>query len=318
MKLGEYNLKKTVIAIVGPTAVGKTKLSLEIAKHLNGEIISGDSMQIYKGMDIGTAKVTTEEMQGIPHYMINIKNPEESFSVAQFQQYVQKYIHKIHEHNKIPIIVGGSGLYIQATLFDYNFSDQKRDKHLTKQLEQKVAEEGIEPLYNRLKRLDPDQAKKIHPNNHRRVIRAIEIYELTGKTMTQRQQEQSNESPYNNIFIGLEMERKLLYTRINERVDQMIEQGLEKEVKSLYDQGFQNAQSMKAIGYKEFIPYFEGEQTFEETVRILKRNSRRYAKRQYTWFKNKMDINWYMIKPETIQKSFQTILTDLAGILSER
>lgn len=311
-------MKKTVIAIVGPTAVGKTKLSIEIAKRFNGHIISGDSMQIYRGMDIGTAKITKEEMQGIPHYMIDLKEPNESFSVVDFQQYVQKYIRNITAHQKLPIIVGGSGLYIQATLYNYNFSEHRRDHTLTKKLEQEVAEKGIAPLYQRLQEIDPEQAKKIHPNNHRRVIRAIEVFELTGKTMTEYQQIQPEDSPYDIIFIGLEMEREKLYNRINERIDLMIKQGLEEEVRSLYSKGLKNAQSMKAIGYKEFIPYFEGKQTLEQTIKILKRNTRRYAKRQYTWFKNKLDINWYMIEPESIDKTFQTILSDLAGHLQEK
>src|SRR5690625_3355625 len=275
-------------------------------------------MQIYKGMDIGTAKITPEEMQGIPHYMIDLKKPGEPFSVADFQKHVQKYIMKISHQHKRPIIVGGSGLYIQAALFNYNFSDHRRDGALTKRLEQEVIEKGINTLYSRLKKIDPEQADNIHTNNHRRVIRAIEIFELTGKTMTQYQKEQKLESPYNIIFIGLEMDRKLLYHRINKRIDLMIEQGLEEEVRSLYEQGLKKSQSMKAIGYKEFVPYFEGQQSFEDTVHLMKRNTRRYAKRQYTWFKNKLDINWYMLSPNTTQNKFQTILSDLEGFLQKK
>lgn len=311
-------MKKTVIAIVGPTAVGKTKLSIEIAKRFNGEIISGDSMQVYRGLDIGTAKISEEEMQGIPHYMIDMKDPEEDFSAADFQFYVQTFIDEISSHKKVPVIVGGSGLYIQAALYDYNFSKQKRNDAVTNRLENEMEIKGIMPLYNRLKEIDPEQANKIHPNNHRRVIRALEIYEMTGLTMTEYQQEQKLESPYKLILIGLEMDRELLYNRINHRIDTMIENGLVAEVNYLYNQGFASSPSMKAIGYKEFLPYIKEEQSLDRSIELLKRNSRRYAKRQYTWFKNKMDIRWYTITPETIDERYRMILNDLAGILKKR
>ncbi|MEC5422611.1 tRNA (adenosine(37)-N6)-dimethylallyltransferase MiaA [Virgibacillus sp. C22-A2] len=311
-------MKKTVIAIVGPTAVGKTKLSIEIAKRYNGEVISGDSMQVYKGMDIGTAKITNSEMQGIPHYMLDIKEPNENFSAADFQYYVQNYIDKITGSGKIPIIVGGSGLYIQAALYNYNFSETKRDDSITNRLEKEIEKIGITPLYQRLKKVDPEQAEKIHPNNYRRVIRALEIYETTGLTMTDYQQKQNLESPYNIVFIGLEMDRELLYNRINQRIEKMMEDGLLNEVQRIYEQGSKDSQSMSAIGYKEFIPYFRGEQNLEHCVNLLKRNSRRYAKRQYTWFRNRMDINWYTVTPELIKEKFRIILADLAGFLESK
>ncbi|WP_163971298.1 tRNA (adenosine(37)-N6)-dimethylallyltransferase MiaA [Oceanobacillus halotolerans] len=311
-------MKKTIIAIVGPTAVGKTKLSIEIAKQFNGEIISGDSMQVYRGMDIGTAKIKEHEKQGIPHYLIDSLDPHESFSVADFQSSVNDHIEEITSRNKLPIIVGGSGLYIQAALFDYNFADEKRDPTITKKFESIIAKQGIKPLYEQLKRVDPEEASKIHPNNHRRVVRALEIVETTGKTKSQLQEEQNQSSPYNVILIGLEMDRQLLYERINLRIDQMVADGLVEEVRTLYKQGLQNAQSMKAIGYKEFIPFFKGEQELEHCIDILKRNSRRYAKRQYTWFKNKMDITWYTVEPNTINEKFGIILRDLAGILKDK
>lgn len=311
-------MKKTVIVIMGPTAVGKTRLSIDIAKQFNGEIISGDSMQVYKGMDIGTAKITEDEMQGVTHHMIDIKNPDEAFSVADFQYYVQKYIDEITSRGKLPIIAGGSGLYIQAALFDYNFSEQKRNDAFTTRLEQILDEDGAMALYQRLKDIDPEQAAKIHPNNHRRVIRALEVYETTGMTMTAYQQKQSKRSPYNLLLIGLDMERELLYKQINHRVDVMLENGLVEEVKYLYRQGFEDCQSMKAIGYKELIPYLKGEQQLKDSVELLKRNSRRYAKRQYTWFKNKMDITWYQLTPDTINEKFSTIFADLAGLLKKK
>lgn len=311
-------LKKTVIVIVGPTAVGKTKLSIEIAKKFNGEVISGDSMQVYQGMDIGTAKVTTNEMQGIPHYMLDILRPNEQFSVADFQLHVQRHINDITAKGKLPIIAGGSGLYIQAALYDYNFSKQKRDEQVTKQLEDELNEKGIKALYSHLKEIDPKQAEKIHPNNHRRVIRALEIYKLTGKTMSENQKNQQKESPYQIIFIGLEMDRTILYNQINKRIDMMLDNGLEAEVRNLYNRGFRDCQSMKAIGYKEFIPFFEGLETLEQSVEILKRNSRRYAKRQYTWFRNKFDIHWFTMHPEDFTNTFEKVFKYLEGFLSQK
>ncbi|GAA0444912.1 tRNA (adenosine(37)-N6)-dimethylallyltransferase MiaA [Lentibacillus halophilus] len=308
-------MKQTVIAIVGPTAVGKSRVSAEVAKAFDGEIISGDSMQVYKGLDIGTAKISEEEKQGIPHYMIDILHPDEAFSAADFQHYVQHNIQHIASKHKLPIIAGGSGLYIQATLFHYNFSDQRRDKHVTKQLEQELDTYGAVRLYQRLQRLDPDQAAKIHPNNHRRLIRALEIYETTGRTMSEYQQNQVNESDYHPIFIGLEMDRDQLYERINSRVDRMMADGLLDEVRRLYDHGYGDSQAMRAIGYKEFVPYFKDEQTLEESIRLLKRNSRRYAKRQYTWFKNKLNVHWYTITPSTMEATVAKISNDLAGML---
>ncbi|WP_042144680.1 tRNA (adenosine(37)-N6)-dimethylallyltransferase MiaA [Paucisalibacillus sp. EB02] len=308
-------MKQKVIAIVGPTAVGKTRLSIEVAKKFGGEIISGDSMQVYKGMDIGTAKIKEEEMEGIPHHMLDIKSPDEEFSVADFQYYVQKYIKEISARNHIPIIVGGSGLYIQAVLQDYNFSKEKRDDAVTKRLEDEMKQNGIDSLFNRLKIIDPNQAEKIHPNNFRRVLRALEIFEKTGLTMTEYQKQQSNISPYESMLVGLEMERVILYSRINQRVDDMVKEGLLEEVKVLIEKGYQNYQSMKAIGYKELIPYFSGEVSLDESLEILKRNSRRYAKRQYTWFKNKMDVNWYELTPSTMNEKIKDILANLAGFI---
>ncbi|SDJ70773.1 tRNA (adenosine(37)-N6)-dimethylallyltransferase MiaA [Sediminibacillus albus] len=311
-------MKPFVIAVVGPTAVGKTSLSIEIAKRFQGEVISGDSMQIYKGMDIGTAKITKEETEGIPHHMIDIKNPDQAFSVADFQLLVRHHMEDILERNKLPIIAGGTGLYIQAALYGYNFSEQKRDEGFHMQIEEEIEQKGIETVFARLQEVDPEQAKKIHPNNKRRVIRALEVYETTGMPMSEYQANQQQESDYQPIFIGLEMDRELLYQRINQRVDQMMEQGLLQEVKKLYDQGLEQAQSMKAIGYKEFLPYFKGEASLESSVQLLKRNSRRFAKRQFTWFKNKLNVEWYEITPEQKQQKFEIILSDLAGMLDKK
>lgn len=310
-------MKQKVIAIVGPTAVGKTKLSLEIAKKFNGQIISGDSMQVYKGMDIGTAKIKEEDKQGIAHYMIDIKDPDDGFSAADFQKNVRYYIDEISSAHQLPVVVGGSGLYIQSALYNYNFASDARNPERTAELEKELDEIGAVKLHERLKTIDPEQALKVHPNNHRRLIRALEIFETTGKTITDYQAEQK-ESDYEPILIGLEMDRTILYNQINKRVDKMMQDGLLYEVHNLYEKGFENHQSMRAIGYKEFIPYFKGEYSLEKAVELLKQNSRRFAKRQYTWFKNKMNVSWYTVTPDTIDEKIQTILSDLAGMLEEK
>ncbi|MFQ3543246.1 tRNA (adenosine(37)-N6)-dimethylallyltransferase MiaA [Halobacillus rhizosphaerae] len=308
-------MKPLVVSVVGPTAVGKSRLGVEIAKQFSGEVISGDSMQIYRGMDIGTAKVTTKEMEGIPHHMIDIKNPQESFSVAEFQEKVQSLIVEITERGHLPVLVGGTGLYIQATLFNFNFSDQPKDEEVYKRLEEELKIEGAEAMYARLVKIDPSQAAKIHPNNERRVLRALEIHEATGKTMSEYQNLQAEDGDFRPIIIGLEMDREQLYKRINMRVDEMMKDGLLEEVEALYRDGLEDAQSMKAIGYKEFVPYLKGEYSLDRAVELLKRNSRRYAKRQYTYFRNKMQVQWYEVTEENYEDKFTTILRDLAGMM---
>ncbi|WP_208592632.1 tRNA (adenosine(37)-N6)-dimethylallyltransferase MiaA [Gracilibacillus suaedae] len=310
-------MKEKLIVIVGPTAVGKTALSIEVAKKFNGEVISGDSMQIYRGLDIGTAKVTEAEKAGVPHYMIDILDPVDSFSVADFQKQVQENIDRILEKNKRPIIAGGTGLYIQSVLYDYQFADSERSNEYHEQIEIEMEREGIDYVYQRLQQVDPLQAEKIHPNNRRRLIRALEVYDRTGMTMTEYQQKQQVESRYDFRIVGLEMDRSLLYERINQRVDQMVEEGLIDEVKRLYQAGLENSQAMRGIGYKEILPYIRGEQSLEEAIDTLKRNSRRFAKRQYTWFKNKMPVDWYSITVETKNQVFQNILADLEGFYKE-
>ncbi|WP_181348603.1 tRNA (adenosine(37)-N6)-dimethylallyltransferase MiaA [Thalassobacillus sp. CUG 92003] len=307
-------MKSKVIAVVGPTAVGKSALGVLIAKQMNGEIISGDSMQIYRTMDIGTAKIAQEEAEGIPHHLLDIKDPDEPFSVAEFKERVQLLIDDITNRGKLPIIVGGTGLYIQSVLYDFQFSDQGRDKAVSERLAALLEREGPQSLHERLNKIDPVQAEKIHPNNTRRVIRALEVFETTGMTMTDFHNRQVEEQPYDHVLVGLEMDRDVLYQRINERVDYMVEQGLLQEVSRLYWNGYRDAPAMKAIGYKEFIPYLEGVYDFDYAVALLKRNSRRYAKRQYTYFKNKFDIQWYTIAPSDYQEKFETILSDLAGM----
>ncbi|MBO1580937.1 tRNA (adenosine(37)-N6)-dimethylallyltransferase MiaA [Bacillus sp. XF8] len=290
--MGELQREKVAV-IIGPTAVGKTKLSIDLAKALNGEIISGDSMQIYRTMDIGTAKVTTEEMEGIPHYMIDIKNPEDSFSVAEFQELVRGHIREITERGKLPIIVGGTGLYIQSVLYDYQFTDEAGDPVYREKLEKLATEHGVEYVHKKLQEVDPESANRIHANNVRRVIRALEIFRTTGQKMSDQLEKQENELLYDVSLIGLTMDREMLYDRINLRVDLMVGQGLLQEVNTLYENGVRDCQSIQAIGYKEIYNYFEGHISLEEAIMQLKTNSRRYAKRQLTWFRNKMDVTWF-------------------------
>ena len=279
-----------VIAIVGPTAVGKTALSIQLAKAFNGEIINGDSMQVYRELHIGTAKITQEEMEGIPHHLLDIKEPEENFSVAEYQKLVRGKIEEITLKGKIPIIVGGTGLYIQSVLYDFRFTEQpNRDETRLAELENMAPYK----LFEHLQSLDPEAAKDIHPNNIQRVIRAIERVELTGKQKNDIEQNQGHEDIYQHYIIGLSIEREQLYNRINDRVDIMLEKGLLEEVKMLYSKGIRNVQSIQAIGYKEIYAYLDGEVSFEEAIEQLKQNSRRYAKRQLTYFRNKMDIHWY-------------------------
>lgn len=285
--------KKKLVVLIGPTAVGKTKTSIELAKHYNGEIISGDSMQIYKGMDIGTAKITKEEMDGIQHHLIDIKAPNESFSAAEFQQIVREKIIEISSRGKLPMIVGGTGLYIQSVLYDYQFSEAPSDERYRQELEKKAIQNGNVWLHKELMKLDPKSGENIHPNNVRRVIRAMEIFHCTGKTMTDYQETQTPEKLYDAAIIGLTMERDKLYERINHRVDVMMENGLLNEVQNLYKMGMKDCQSIQAIGYKELYEFFNGYVSLEEAIVNLKQNSRRYAKRQLTWFRNKMDVSWF-------------------------
>ncbi|MBW8348965.1 tRNA (adenosine(37)-N6)-dimethylallyltransferase MiaA [Bacillus sp. IITD106] len=301
-----------LVVIVGPTAVGKTKLSIEIAKRFNGEIISGDSMQVYKGMDIGTAKITNEEMEGIPHHLIDIKQPDETFSVAEFQQLVREKITEITNRNALPIIVGGTGLYIQSVIYDYHFSENESD-HPQLNVDDKTPLE----LHKKLESIDPESAQKIHPNNVRRVIRAIEIFEQTGKTMSELQSEQKKTILYNTALIGLTMDREKLYERINKRVDMMMEEGLLSEVEHFYKSGIsRDAQSVKAIGYKEIYDYLDGKVSLDDAITHLKKNTRNYAKRQFTWFRNKMDIAWFdMTEEREHLKKTREIIDFIAGKL---
>ncbi|MFY4773977.1 tRNA (adenosine(37)-N6)-dimethylallyltransferase MiaA [Metabacillus sp. RGM 3146] len=308
--------KEKLVVLIGPTAVGKTALSIKLAQKMNAEIISGDSMQIYRGMDIGTAKISFEEMENVPHHLLDIKNPEESFSAAEFQQRARSLITEISSRGKLPMIVGGTGLYIQSVLYDYEFTETASDEAFRDEKEKEWQEHGEEFLHNQLKNIDPVSAERIHPNNVRRVIRALEIQHCTGNTMTEFLEKQNAIFQYDAALIGLTVSRDLLYERINQRVDIMIESGLLKEVESLYQSGLRNAQSIQAIGYKEIYRYLEGEIPFSEAVLQLKQNSRRYAKRQLTWFRNKMNVEWFdMTPPIDINQKAHEIFTYAAGKL---
>lgn len=290
-----------VVAIVGPTASGKTALSLELARRLNGEIINGDSMQIYRDMTIGTAKILPEEMDGIPHHLLDIKDPEDSFSVAEYQKLVREKIEEIRLRGKLPILVGGTGLYIQAVLFDYRFTEGPVDHRLRDSLNEELEKHGFEHMHQKLMELDPES--DIHPNNTRRVVRAIEIL-MSGQEKGDRNLALS--PMYNEVIIGLDIPRDILYERINERVDVMMERGLVEEVQSLRQRGIKDAQSIQAIGYKEMYSYLDGQWTLEEAVQKLKQNSRKYAKRQFTYFKNKLPIFWVNALADT-EKNLQEI-----------
>nr|WP_300092673.1 tRNA (adenosine(37)-N6)-dimethylallyltransferase MiaA [Sedimentibacter sp.] len=291
-------MSNKIIVIVGPTAVGKTYVSVELAKKLGTEIISADSMQIYKGMDVGTAKIKDEEKQGIVHHMIDLISPDENYSVSDFKTEAEKNIDNILSRGKIPVIVGGSGLYVNSLIYDLDFSNAKSNDKLRDYYTYYHQEHGEDALYEKLKKIDPESAEKIHKNNVKRVIRALEVYDLTGKKFSQMNTDiRKKSSKYDFILIGLSMDRKTLYERINQRVDKMIDDGLVEEVKSLLDKGFEkNLISMQAIGYKEIIEFLEGNITFEEAVNILKRNTRHFAKRQFTWFLKDENVKWFNIE----------------------
>lgn len=286
--------KKPLIVLTGPTAVGKTALSVELAKKIGGEIISADSMQVYKYMDIGSAKIKKEEMQGIAHHLIDVLNPEEEFHVFRFQEMAKKAMEGIYERGHIPIIAGGTGFYIQALLYDIGFGEEEGASDVRLRLEKEAAEIGNEALHERLKLVDPESAEMIHPNNVKRVIRALEFYELNGsKISLHNKTEREKESPYHFCYFVLNDERELLYQRIEARVDEMIQEGLVDEVHRLKDMGYHKAMvSMQGLGYKEILAFLDGECTLEEAIRVIKRDTRHFAKRQLTWFRRERDVIW--------------------------
>ena len=287
---------KKVLVITGPTAVGKTKFGIECAGLFDGEIISGDSIQIYKGLDIGSAKPDKEELSQAVHHLIDIKDPDESYSVKEFQELCREKIDEISEEGKLPIIVGGTGLYIKAALYDYVFFDEEEEDD---QYEELTNEE----LYERLKEKDPKALEKIHINNRKRLVRALNIYEKHKKGISEIKDEQEHKPIYDCLIIGLTAERKVLFERIDKRVDQMIKDGLVQEIQGLLDAGIGfDRQSMQGIGYKEFKDYFDGNKTLPECVEEVKINSRHFAKRQYTFFNHQLDVKWFEDRSEALQE----------------
>lgn len=287
-------MKKPLVVLTGPTAVGKTKSSIGLAKAIGGEIISADSMQIYRHMDIGSAKIMPEEMEGVPHYLIDELEPSEEFHVVRFQQMAKEAMKKIYSHGNIPIIVGGTGFYIQALLYDIDFTETREEDSYRRELEAYADSKGAAYLHDMLRRVDPKAAEEIHANNVKRVIRALEYYHQTGKRISEHNEtERKKQSPYQFVYFVLNDDRKNLYQRIDMRVDQMIQQGLVAEVRHLREMGCtRDMVSMQGLGYKEILAYLDGECTLEEAVYIIKRDTRHFAKRQITWFKRERQVTW--------------------------
>lgn len=286
--------KTPLIVLTGPTAVGKTSLSIKLAKTLGGEIISADSMQVYKHMNIGSAKITKEEMAGIPHHMIDILEPYEEFNVVIFQEKVKQCIAEITARNHIPILTGGTGFYIQAVLYDIDFTKNEENSEIRKKLEKLAEEKGVEYLHSRLLKVDEKAAESIHANNIKRVIRALEFYELTGEKISEHnEQERAKESAYDSCYFVLNDNRAVLYEKIDRRVDKMLEEGLVEEVKKLKEMGCdRKLVSMQGLGYKEILSYLDGEISLDEAVYLIKRDTRHFAKRQLTWFRREKEVIW--------------------------
>ncbi|MBA8770907.1 MULTISPECIES: tRNA (adenosine(37)-N6)-dimethylallyltransferase MiaA [Staphylococcus] len=309
--------KPFIVVIVGPTASGKTELGVELAKEIDGEVISGDSMQVYRGMDIGTAKVTESEMQGIPHHLINILNPDQTYSAYDFQQQARALITDITARGKTPIIVGGTGLYIQSVIYDYQFDKEEVSPEVAEKVQQKMEElksYSNEALHEYLGTFDPQSFADIHPNNRQRVERAISYYLTTKKVLSNRKKSTQLTENYDTLLIGIEMSRDTLYVRINKRVDIMLSHGLLDEVQELIELGYESCQSMQAIGYKEIIPVVHNEIELNEAVDQLKQHSRNYAKRQMTWFKNKLNVHWL----DREKMSLTSMLSELKTLINKR
>ena len=305
--------KQKVIAIVGPTASGKTDLAIELAEKINGEIISCDSMQIYKEMDIGTAKPTEEEQKRIKHYLIDVVSPEERFSVSDYQKQAEQAIEKVLSKNKVPIIVGGTGLYANSLIYGIKFLDIKFDANYRRKLEERTEKEGLEKLYNEAKQIDEEAMKTISINDKKRILRVLEIYKQTGKTKTEQDiLSRIQEVKYDYKVFGINMDRQLLYNRINLRVDKMIENGLIEEVQDIYKKYNSFPTALQAIGYKEVVEYLKKEITKEEMIEKIKMESRRYAKRQLTWFRKNKEIIW-LDGLEDKQNNIEIILEEYSG-----
>ncbi len=310
--------KRPLIILTGPTAVGKTAASIGLAKAVGGEIISADSMQVYRHMDIGSAKIMPEEMQGVKHYLVDELDPADEFNVAVFQRMAKQAMEEIYSHGKIPIVVGGTGFYIQALLYDIDFEKGEENSRYREELEQYAAEYGIQALHDKLRQVDPESADAIHMNNKKRVIRALEYYHETGEPISKHNEtERQKESPYQFCYFVLNDIRSHLYERIDLRVDQMMKMGLVEEVEKLKEHGCtRDMVSMQGLGYKEILDYLEGKTTLEEAVFILKRDTRHFAKRQLTWFRRERDVTW--IQKEEYGYDEKLILNTMLEILKEK
>lgn len=310
--------KRPLVILTGPTAVGKTALSVAFAKAINGEIISADSMQVYRHMDIGSAKVTKEEMEGVPHHLIDVLEPAEEFNVVLFQRMARQAAEEIESRGHIPILVGGTGFYIQALLYNIDFAENDEDRRLRRSLEEIAKEQGVSALYEKLRAVDPESCEIIHANNVKRVIRAIEFYEKTGKKISAHNREQrQNISPYRFAYFVLNDDREKIYRQIDQRVDLMMERGLVEEVRALRAMGCSRGMvSMQGLGYKEILSYLEGEISQEEAVYLIKRDTRHFAKRQLTWFKREKEVTW--IEKNVFDYSSQNTLAFMQDFLHEK
>lgn len=311
-------MKRPLIILTGPTAVGKTKASISLAKAVGGEIISADSMQVYKEMDIGSAKIRPEEMEDVPHYLVDELNPDEEFHVVRFQQMAKDAMERIYANGHIPIVVGGTGFYIQALLYDIDFTENDGDTAFRTEMEEFAKVYGAEALHEKLREVDPASADTIHANNVKRVIRALEFYHQTGKKISEHnEEERQKESPYNFVYFVLNDERAHLYERINLRVDLMAEEGLLEEVTALRNKGYtKDMVSMQGLGYKEVLDYLEGEISFEEAIYRIKRDTRHFAKRQITWFKRERDVTW--INKQDFGYDEKKILDEMLKYIEEK
>lgn len=309
---------KPLIIIAGPTAAGKTKTSILLAKMTAGEIISADSMQVYRNMDIGSAKVTPEEMQGVPHHLIDVLEPTEEFNVVRFQTMAKTAMEDIYARGSIPILVGGTGFYIQSILYDIDFTENEADTAYRHELEHLAKEQGNETLYRMLMEADPEAAKDLHPNNVKRIIRALEYHRLTGEKISTHNQEQRQKvSPYEAYYFVLTMDREKLYQRIDLRVDLMLEQGLVEEVRKLKEMGLTESDvSMQGLGYKEILAFLDGRMTLEEAIYVIKRDTRHFAKRQLTWFRREPEAIWIDCDPD--KRTAEDIVSELLKYISGR
>ncbi|KZS48272.1 tRNA (adenosine(37)-N6)-dimethylallyltransferase MiaA [Paenibacillus glucanolyticus] len=307
--------KPKLLVLIGPTAVGKTKMSIELAKEFGCEIISGDSMQVYRGMDIGTAKISADEMEGIPHHLIDIHEPDHPYSVAEFQEQSRRLITEIAGRGKLPFLVGGTGLYVESVCYGYQFSETGADEAFRDEQFRYANENGAEALHRKLADVDPETADRLHPNDLRRVVRALEVFHMTGIPLSAQLAPQTKQSPYDLCLVGLTMDRQMLYNRIEERIDLMLNQGLVDEVVALMDKGYApGLVSMQGLGYKEIVSHLNGEFSYEEAVVLLKRDTRRFAKRQLSWFRHMKDIEWVDVTDSgNFSANYQKIRAIIAG-----